>query len=200
MSSNLLNPSFYKRTAKEVARSLIGTILVSRIAGLRVSGMVVETEAYLATRDAASHGTQGPNRKNRSMFGPAGRAYVYPIHARYCFNAVTGIEGIASAVLIRAVEPIDGIKVMQQRRQRESLKLLTSGPARLCEAFALNRQQDGISLTTRRTTWLEQNPAFTADPKSLRATRRIGVTSAKNLKLRFVLRGNLFVSGPRYLG
>jgi DNA-3-methyladenine glycosylase len=184
----------------EVARSLIGTILVSRIDGHRVSGMIVETEAYLPTGDSASHGVHGRNRKNRSMFGPAGRAYVYPIHARHCFNAVTGQAGIASAVLIRAVEPIGGVDSMMQRRQKQDLTLLTSGPARLCEAFALNRQHDGMSLTARRTVWLEHNPAFTAAPKRLRATRRIGVTSAQRRKLRFVLRDNLFVSGPRYLG
>ena len=162
--------------------------------------MIVETEAYLPRGDSASHALGGPNRKNASMFGPAGHAYVYTIHARHCFNIVTQNPGIPSAVLIRAVEPLGGIGWMQTRRNQEKRELLTTGPARLCEAFAIGRQLDGVRLGRRRHIWIEHDPDIRLAAKAIRKTERIGVTSAQRLQLRFVLRGNRFVSGPRSLG
>jgi DNA-3-methyladenine glycosylase len=96
MADNTLTPTFFERDVRVVARSLIGKTLVSRHNRQRVSGMIVETEAYLPKGDSASHAYRGPNRKNASMFGPAGRAYVYSIHARHCFNVVTEDPGVPS--------------------------------------------------------------------------------------------------------
>jgi DNA-3-methyladenine glycosylase len=98
------------------------------------------------------------------------------------------------------VEPLDGITWMQQRRQTEKRERLSTGPGRLCEAFAIDRQLDGVKLTSRRRVWIEHNPAITICNEMIRSTQRIGVTSAGRLKLRFVLQGNGFVSGPRSLG
>ena len=200
MAHNTLTPTFFEHDVRQLARSLIGKTLVSRHNRQRVSGMIVETEAYLPKGDSASHAYRGPNRKNASMFGPAGRAYVYSIHARHCFNVVTEDPGVPCAVLVRAVEPLDGITWMQQRRQTEKRERLSTGPGRLCEAFAIDRQLDGVKLTSRRRVWIEHNPAITICNEMIRSTQRIGVTSAGRLKLRFVLQGNGFVSGPRSLG
>ena len=162
--------------------------------------MIVETEAYLPQGDSACHAWRGPNLKNASMFGPAGSAYVYAIHARHCFNVVTQDPGVPSAVLIRAVEPLTGIDRMKERRNQQKLELLTQGPARLCEAFGIDRKIDGVRLGRGRHVWIEDNPHTRFADHAIRQTGRIGVTSAKRLRLRFVLRGNRFVSGPRSLG
>ena len=199
MAQTVLPVDFYDRDVREVARGLIGKVLVTRRDRQRVSGMIIETEAYLPKRDTASHAYLGPNRKNRAMFGPPGIAYVYPIHARYCFNVVTQAAGIPCAVLIRAVQPLSGLVQMKCRRKTETLELLTSGPARLCEAFAIDRQMDELKLTSRRHAWLESNSSTNITAQKIRITRRIGVTSGKQLRLRYVLRGNRFVSGPRSL-
>jgi DNA-3-methyladenine glycosylase len=129
------------------------------------------------------------------MFGPAGHAYVYPIHAGHCFNVVTGEEGAPEAVLIRAVEPKTGIKTIKNRRQHDHLRQLTTGPSRLCQAFGFTRDQDGIDLTVRRKIWIEQVEYEERIP--IMISPRIGVTSGQSLELRFVWRDNLFVSGPK---
>ena len=200
MAHEALGAAFFQQDVRHVARGLIGKTLVSRWKQQRVSGLIVETEAYLPQGDSASHAAGGPNRKNASMFGPPGHAYVYTIHARHCFNVVTQNPGVPAAVLIRAVEPLTGVAWMQQRRNQEKRELLTRGPARLCEAFAIDRQLDGVPLARRHHVWIEDNPDIRLAGKAIRKTERIGVTSAQQLKLRFVLRGNRFVSGPRSLG
>ena len=113
----LLTRDFYERNPVQVARELIGKHLVRRTSQGLCSGVIVETEAYLAADDPASHSYRGVTRKNATMFGRAGLLYVFPIHGRHCLNAVTESRGVASAVLIRAVQPLLGIELMQQRRQ-----------------------------------------------------------------------------------
>jgi DNA-3-methyladenine glycosylase len=163
-------------------------------------GIIVETEAYLSAGDPASHSYRGPGRKNRSMFGPAGHAYVYPIHARVCFNIVTEREGVGSAVLIRAIEPTMGLELMRARRGRESLLELTRGPARLCEALAIDRSLDGYDLiggdrvvvarpSRRSGTGRREAGLVVASP-------RVGIRWARNLPLRFTLANHRFVSRP----
>lgn len=176
-----------------VAQQLLRAFLCRRTRDGLCVGRIVETEAYLAEGDSASHSFNGRNRKNASMFGPAGRAYVYTIHARQCVNVVTESTGIASAVLIRAVEPVDGIHLMQQRRGTDRLRDLCRGPGRLCEAFAIGRDMDGWDISSGRRLWIE----FDSDNRSFSPDRsaRIGVTSAKELPLRFFVRDNEFVSG-----
>jgi len=212
---SILDKHFYMHSVEEIARRLIGKHLVTRIDGRRCSGRIVETEAYLSACDSASHGFKGLKKSNASMFGPSGTAYVYPIHARWCFNVVAGSEGEASAVLIRAVEPIEGLAKMRARRIGKSQTQagssdgfgevrragsainLARGPARLCEAFGIDRQLDGASLIRRRKVWIErveENSAY-----QIKVTPRIGVTSAKNLPLRFVVQGCRFASGTKSL-
>lgn len=192
----LLTRDFYERDPVETARELIGKILIRRSPQGLCSGVIVETEAYLARNDPASHSYRGKTRKNATMFGRAGLLYVYPIHGRHCLNAVTETPGIASAVLIRAVMPLTGIDLMQQRRRSPS-KDLTRGPARLCEAFAVDRRLDGWDLTRGTRVWIEQPNEALCGSQPIGMSPRIGVTSAHDLKLRFFLKDSPYVSGPR---
>lgn len=191
---SLLSRDFYERDPKVVAAELIGKHVVRRTLQGVCSGIIVETEAYLATGDPASHSYRGKTRKNATMFGRAGLLYVYPIHGRYCLNAVTETCGVASAVLIRAVQPVLGIELMQLRRQSPLIDL-TRGPARLCEAFAVDRQLDGWDLTRGRRIWIESAPLERTI--EIQITSRIGVTSAHDFQLRFIASNCEFVSGPR---
>lgn len=196
---SLLARDFYERDPKAVAAELIGKHLVRRTLHGVCSGIIVETEAYLATDDPASHSYRGKTRKNATMFGRAGLLYVYPIHGRYCLNAVTETRGVASAVLIRAVQPVLGIELMQLRRECPLIDL-ARGPARLCEAFAVDRQLDGWDLTQGRRIWIESATLESATEDSaieIQITRRIGVTSAHDLHLRYIARNCEYVSGPR---
>ncbi len=192
----VLTRDFYERHPVEVARALIGKRLVRRSSQGLCSGVIVETEAYLAVDDPASHSYRGRTRKNATMFGRAGLLYVYPIHARYCLNAVTESRGIASAVLIRAVMPLRGIELMQQRRQCAAIDL-ARGPARLCEAFAVDRRLDGWDLTRGTRVWIEQPDDAGVSAQQIVVSPRIGVTSGHGLELRFFLEESPFVSGPR---
>jgi len=122
---------------------------------------------------------------------------VYPIHAKYCFNIVTDKKEAGCAVLIRALEPLEGIEVMQERRGLTIRKRLTTGPACLCQAMAIDKSLSGADLIGHPEIWLEQGEAVTEE--SIRVTQRIGVTSAEELLMRFVILGNPFVSGPARL-
>ena len=196
MAGTVLSREFYSRNVQTVARQLIGMLLVTRLQGKRVSGVIVETEAYLSARDPASHGFLGATKKNASMFGPAGIAYVYPIHAKFCFNVVTEMEGSPSAVLIRAIQPVEGIDAMSIRRRTSDILNLASGPSRLCQALGIDRDCDGVKLYARRKIWLETS-SMIGTGFSIRTTPRIGVTSAKTKLLRFVAAGSPFASGPK---
>jgi DNA-3-methyladenine glycosylase len=160
-------------------------------------GIIVETESYLAEGDSACHAAKGKKPKNEIMFGQAGIAYVYPIHAKFCFNVVTEEIDRPSAVLIRAIEPVRGIDVMGFRRGTDELRDLTRGPARLCQACSIDRQQNGLDLTVARQLWIASRPLRVVEPHEIRITRRIGVTSATDLELRFLIDGCPFVSGPK---
>ncbi|MEC9003507.1 MAG: DNA-3-methyladenine glycosylase [Planctomycetota bacterium] len=187
---------FYDRATVDVALDLLGKQLLHWTPQGVTVGMIVEVEAYLPQRDPACHTYRGRTPRNEVMFGPAGLAYVYSIHARYCLNAVTESTGQGCAVLIRAVEPVAGIELMQMRRGQVKERDLTRGPARLCEAFGLDRRFNGLDLTGSADLWLAQGKK---GPKSLRIMRsaRIGVTEPRHRCLRFFLADNEYVSGPR---
>ena len=191
---NILPRRFFERDVIEVARDLLGRRLVSVTLEGRTEGRIVETEAYLPEGDSASHAWRGPTKRNASMFGPPGHAYVYPIHARHCLNAVTGLEGVPSAVLIRAAIPGEGVGIMARRRGLARPRDLARGPARLCEAFGIGRAFDGHPLFRSGDLYLTAGEPV---PESeVLVTPRIGVTSAKDLLLRFLLADDPFVSGP----
>lgn len=187
-----LRQSFYDREPAVVARELLGALLIHNSEDGMTVGRIVETEAYLAENDTACHAYRGMTRRNASMFGPPGMAYVYAIHSRWCLNAVTQPAGTASAVLIRAVEPIEGHELMAQRRGRERELELCRGPGRLCQAFAVDRRFDGSELFGDGPLWIASGSPLSESETGV--STRIGVTSAQDLELRFFHRNCRFVS------
>ena len=197
-----LPPAFFNRDPRRVARDLLGKVLVRRQGRKLLAARIVEVEAYLGEGDPAAHAAAGRTPRNAILFGPPGRAYVYFIYGNhYCLNVSTLPDGVAGGVLFRALEPLAGIQEMARRRgvsinRPRDLRLLTSGPGRLAAAFAITRQRDnGKDLTTTRSGLWIADDGF-RPPRVLR-TRRIGITKAAVLPLRYILADNLFVSGPR---
>jgi DNA-3-methyladenine glycosylase len=182
-----LHRSFFDRPVLKVAPDLIGATLLFR----GVGGTIVEVEAYHHT-DPAAHSFNGQTKRNVVMFGPAGHAYVYRSYGlHWCVNFVCEGAGSASAVLIRALEPTEGIAAMKRRRQVKEERLLCAGPGRLCEALGISRTQDGLAL---------DKPPFELRARSgkpeIVAGVRIGITKAADLPWRFGLKGSRYLSKP----
>jgi DNA-3-methyladenine glycosylase len=182
-----LGPDFFARSVHDIAPELVGvTLLVDG-----VGGKIVEVEAY-DHEDPAAHGFGGRTERNASMFGPPGHAYVYRSYGiHWCLNLVCEPEGVASAVLIRALEPTQGLDVMAQRRGTEVPRLLAAGPGRLCQALGVTREHDGASL---------DRPPFelhaaTAEV-SVERGPRIGITKAADREWRYAEAGSKFLSRP----
>ena len=195
-SMSRLPGKFYEEDTLSVARNLLGTLFVRKLHGHRLSGIIVETEAYLSTEDPASHSHRGPNRKNAAMFMPSGTLYVYSIHAKYCLNIVTEAENVGAAVLVRALEPWEGIDQMRLHRSKEDPRDLCGGPARLCQALAIDNANDKLNLATSDEIWLEQSPAVVRQRKwKVTTTSRIGISSARDLPYRYFIDGHHCVSG-----
>ena len=187
--------SFYNREVTTVARELLGKLLIRRTASKTCQARIVEVEAYLAENDSASHSYHGRTRKNATMFGSPGRLYVYPIHARHCLNAVTQPAGVASAVLIRALEPVEGLSFMHANRGTDRLLDVARGPARLCEALRVDRRLDGWDLTRGARIWIASDDTWQVT--KIGVSPRIGVTSNQDALLRFFVDRSRYVSGPR---
>jgi DNA-3-methyladenine glycosylase len=190
----VLTREFYAREPAVVASELVGKLLLRETSAGLCGGMIVECEAYLSRRDPACHASRGMTRRNVSMFGPPGHAYVYTIHTRWLLNAVTEPEGTPSAILIRAIEPRWGVDLMQQRRGTEVLRDLARGPGRLAQALAIDRTYDGWDLTAGKELWIAEE-AVNGHPLRIARSGRIGISSAQRRLLRFYLSGNRFVSG-----
>ena len=177
----------FGRSVHEVAPELIGaTLLVDG-----VGGRIVEVEAY-DREDPASHAYRGRTERNASMFGPPGHAYVYRSYGiHWCLNLVCEPEGVPSAVLVRALEPVQGLDEMRARRGLAEVRLLASGPGRLCQALGITREQDGLPL---------DRPPFElrerAEPVQVLAGARVGITRATELPWRYVEAGSPFLSRP----
>jgi DNA-3-methyladenine glycosylase len=186
---------FYDRPPEDVAVELLGKLLIRKAGDGLCVGRIVETEAYLSAGDPACHSHRGKTKRNASMFGPPGHAYVYMIHAKWCFNVVTEAEGCGSAVLVRALEPLVGIKAMQERRGVEKLEDLTRGPARLCQAMEMTGALDGSDITERKSLWLAEDPDFQGD--TIIAGPRVGISRAVDLPLRYFYANSRHVSGRR---
>lgn len=180
----------------DLARFLIGKVVVHDLPAGRVSGRIVETEAY-PPGDPAGHHFRGPTPRIRSMYLAPGHVYVFFNYGNhFMLNVVSEPEGTAAAILVRALEPLDGIEIMQRYRKTTSLLDLTRGPGRLAQAFQINRSHDGVDLCAPGALWLG---AIDRDAGPIRKTVRIGITHAADKLLRFVERGNPFVSGPKRL-
>jgi DNA-3-methyladenine glycosylase len=185
----ILPRSFYSRSTIEVARDLLGKTLVHQETG----GMIVETEAYLGGDDLASHSARGITQRTRVIFGPPGHAYVYFIYGMYeCLNLVAEPEGHPGCILIRALEPLFGIELMQERRPgAHTLRGLTSGPGKLTMAMGITRRHNGADVTRGELVVREGRSDF-----DISVSSRIGIRQCMDLPLRFSIRGNPFVSVP----
>lgn len=180
------------KDTKTIAQELLGVYLVHESPEGRTVGKIVETEAYLHT-DAAAHSFLGKTQRNAAMFEKAGTAYVYFTYGmHYCFNVVTEKEGIGEAVLIRALEPVEGIELMKQRRKMEDVSQLCNGPAKLVQAMGISKIHNMCSLLEKPLYLLSKEK----EKFSLVAKARIGISKAKREKLRFYIKANLFVSRP----
>ena len=180
-----LSRPFFARSVHDVAPDLIGcTLLVDG-----VGGVIVEVEAY-DHEDPASHGHAGLTERNRAMFGPPGHAYVYRSYGvHWCLNLVCEDEGTAAAVLVRALEPTHGLDAMRTRRGVDDLRLLCSGPGRLCRALGVTREHDGLAL---------DGPPFELQARSedvdVISGTRIGITRAADLPWRHALAESRYLS------
>jgi DNA-3-methyladenine glycosylase len=192
-----LPQSFYSQDTTLVAKLLLGCFLVHLEGEETTLGRIVETEAYLQN-DPAAHSFVGKTKRNSVMFGPVGHAYVYFIYGmHYCVNAVAGTEGSGEAVLIRALEPIQGTSVMQKRRGTEKLSLLCNGPAKLTEALAIPLSLNGVPLFEGSLQiWSPDSLASVPyiDTSDIVETTRIGINRAREQPLRFYLRNSKFIS------
>lgn len=186
----LLPVSFFRRPAEVVARELIGTVIVSTVRGVRTTGRIVETEAYLGHRDPASHGYQNRRHaQNEGLYGPAGCWYVYLSYGvHWCANLVAGRTPNEGAVLLRAVEPLEGLAAMRRRRGGVADRLLATGPGRLTQALGVTRS-------------LDQRPmrgapvqVYLGETGVVAVTPRIGITKAMDWPLRFVEGGTRWAS------
>jgi DNA-3-methyladenine glycosylase len=179
-----------------LARTLIGKLLVRDLPEGVVSGRIVETEAYVIG-DAAGHAYRGMTTRNRSLFLERGHAYVYLAYGiSYMLNVSSETTGIGAGVLIRALEPLDGIRVMQRNRGIERLRDLARGPGRLAQALRIDRRLDGIDLCRKGSLWLARDDH---DAGEIGQSVRIGIVRDADRLLRFYLRDSPFVSGPTSL-
>jgi DNA-3-methyladenine glycosylase len=195
-----LTAEFYERAnVVQIAKDLLGKILVTQIDNLLTSGRIVETEAYVGLTDKASHSYGGKRTaRNEAMYGPAGTAYVYICYGMHqLFNVVTNASDMPDAVLIRAVEPMKGIPAMLRRTGKATMdNTLTKGPGNTGKALGLNKDHSGTSLLGNRIYIADDG--FVLPPNKLGASKRIGVQYAGQdalLPYRFYEKGNPFVSG-----
>ncbi len=180
----------------KLARYLIGKTLVHDLPGVRLAGRIVETEAYVVG-DAAGHAFIGPTSRNRSLFLERGRAYVYFIYgSAYCLNVASESRGVGAGVLLRALEPLEGIAEMERERGTTKLRDLARGPGRLAQAMQVDRRLDGVDLCTDRRLWLGD---LVRPSGRIGKSVRIGLSKEAHRLLRFYERGSPFVSGPKRL-
>jgi len=172
---------------------MLGTVLECETSAGIASGIIVETEAYLGEHDLACHAAAGRTARTEPLYGPPGTSYVYFIYGMYwCFNAVTRAEGLPSAVLVRALEPLAGIDLMRERRSRIRTDVdLTNGPGKLCTALGINGSMSGKRL--QRVPVVIREGERVPD-KKVEVTTRIGITKSADWPLRWIVKGNRFVS------
>jgi DNA-3-methyladenine glycosylase len=188
--------AFYARATNVVARALLGKILIRRAGSKTLAGRIVETEAYTSD-DPASHAFRGRTERNRALFGEVGRAYIYQTHGlNFCLNVVAKRGKPAGGVLIRALEPLEGVERMRKSRKLSVPRRLASGPGNLTRAMRIDMRFYGTDLT-------KAGPLFIADdgaarPK-VRRTVRVGVTAARAKRWRFVVDGSPFITRPRLI-
>ncbi len=189
---NLLSPDFYRQPTLQLAQNLLGKIFVRELGSMRLAGRIVETEGYHQDGDPSCHAHRGETKRNRVMFGEPGRLYVYFTYGmHYCLNIVSEPAGTGAAVLIRAVEPLEGVEAMyESRKKTTNPRNLTNGPAKFCQAFQITTEQNGLPLDNPPVYLLDGN----APPGEIVTTTRIGISSGADLPWRFYLKDSPWVS------
>lgn len=196
----MLPVSFFARPVETVAQELLGTVMVSAVRGTVTAGRIVETEAYLGRDDPASHGYQlRRNARNQSLYRPPGTWYVYLSYGmHWCANLVCQVDGIGAAILVRALEPLEGLERMRKRRGGVADRLLASGPGKLCQALAITRSLDGALMPKSAVSVL--SGGLRADER-VQVTPRVGITKASDWLLRFTVAESRWVSkGGKAIG
>lgn len=188
----ILSRKFYQRDTVKVASDLLGKFLIHESKRGPASGKIVEVEAYLGENDPGSHASQGITPRNKVMFGQPGLVYVYFIYGNhFLFNVVTEEEGKAGAVLIRALEPLQGIELMQQRRKCRDMGMLTNGPGKLAQALDITKEHNGSDLTKGPLKIINDGRG---EKVEIISSPRIGIKKGSEKLLRFSLANNVFVS------
>jgi DNA-3-methyladenine glycosylase len=188
-----LSRNFFSRNSVIVAKELLGKILVRKIKGKKISGMIVETEAYRGSKDEGSHAYKKITPRNKIMFGPPGIAYVYFCYGNhYLLNIVTEKNGSPGSVLIRAIEPVDNISEMKKRRRTDDIYKLTNGPGKLTQAFDIGKNENGIDVIKSKTFFFIK-PGNKHKFKII-STSRVGIKQGLDKKWRFYIKDNKFVS------
>ena len=197
-NQNCLPEEFYRRNVLTVAPELLGKILVRNIQNRVYKGKIVEVEAYGGESDEAAHSFAGPTKRNSVMFHAGGLFYVYFIYGvHFCCNVVTGKENEGSAVLIRGIEPLEGMEYMANNRygravtQSKEYYNLTNGPAKICKAFEIDDKLNGEKLDSGKISIINGN---LSNSEMIMTSNRIGISKAKDLKWRFYIRNNPFIS------
>ncbi|MHA1579322.1 MAG: DNA-3-methyladenine glycosylase [Candidatus Freyarchaeota archaeon] len=186
-----LGRGFFSRDPAEVARELLGKILVRKSSEGVLKGKIVETEAYYSKGDPASHFQLRPSTREFFREKPSGTIYVYFTYGNHwMFNVLAKGENRSGGVLIRALEPVEGIEFMKKRRRVENVRNLTNGPGKLTRAFAIDRSHNGVDATKDETLYFEE----TEEKPEIAATGRIGIKQGAEMPLRFYIKGNRFVS------
>ena len=199
-----LQRGFYERPTLTVAKELRGKNLVRYLDGTKLIGRIVEVEAYIGEDDPACHARFGLTQRNSVMYGAGGFSYIYFVYGMYdMFNIVTEREGFPAAVLVRALEPLEGIDTMQRLRGVNDVRNLTNGPGKLCRAFGLDTSLSGVDLTKHAgQAPTELDLLYVSDgdcPKfEIESSSRIGIKEGTGRKWRFFIAGNPYVSGIAY--
>jgi DNA-3-methyladenine glycosylase len=202
LMGKILSYSFYKQDTRKVAEELLGKLLVRRIGKNRLSGVIVETEAYSGFSDTASHAHKGPTERCKVMYGEGGFAYIYFTYGMYnMFNVVTERRWFPSAVLVRAIEPIEGKEEMFKYRKVKREVELTNGPGKLTQALHIDRSLNGEDLVKGGNIFIEiPNKKITASTRNFKIgkSKRVGIDyadqSSKSRKWRFFIKDNKFIS------
>jgi len=190
----IIERKFYNRDTIDVAKDLLGKILVRVVNGKILSGTIVESEAYRSTDDPASHSYRGKTERNSVMFGEVGHAYVYFTYGNhYCLNIVAKDDATpAGAVLIRAIEPIEGVSFMHKYRKTQDPYNLASGPGKLTQALKITKKQNGVDVTKKGELYILNGKDISRS--EIVATSRIGIRVALDKQWRFLIAANKFVS------
>lgn len=184
-----LTKSFFNRPTEQVAKDLLGCYLISKSANGKTIGKIVETEAYLFN-DKASHSFNGQTKRNSPMFSHPGTIYIYFTYGMYhCFNIVTREKGVGEAVLIRALEPLEGLELMKKRRSTDNIKNLCSGPAKLVLAMDISKSLNN-TLINKSSLKISQKDSV----PEIVTSKRVGIIKGANLPLRFYIKNNPYVS------